>query len=87
MVPVRLTASARDAVTAAPAVSITSVACNEHAPDDCQITGPMTLNLRAERTGAGEGRVYTITVEARDAAGNASSQSVQVLVSHDQGKS
>ena len=44
--------------------------------NDIQITGNGTLNprlnLRAERAGNGNGRIYTITVVARDAAGNLS---------------
>ena len=47
---------------------------------DTQITGPMSLDLRAERAGMGAGRVYTITVEARDAAGNATARTVTVEV-------
>jgi hypothetical protein len=40
----------------------------------------MTLDLRAESSGMGNGRTYTITVEARDAAGNASTRTVTVFV-------
>ena len=53
---------------------------------DIVLTGPMTLNLRAERSGSGTGRIYTITVEARDAAGNASTKTVTVSVPKSQGK-
>jgi hypothetical protein len=49
---------------------------------DWEITGPLTLNLRAERMGEGSGRVYTITVESRDAFGNISTGTVQILVAH-----
>ncbi len=42
--------------------------------------------LRAERSGNGNGRVYTITFEARDGKGGLSSGFVTVGVSHDQGK-
>jgi hypothetical protein len=38
------------------------------------------LQLRAERSGAGTGRVYTITVTCSDAAGNTSSSNVTVTV-------
>jgi hypothetical protein len=40
------------------------------------------LSLRAERSGAGSGRVYTITYEARDIAGNSTTASASVIVPH-----
>lgn len=42
--------------------------------------------LRAERSGAGTGRVYTLTYEGADAAGNTAMCSATVTVSHDQAK-
>ena len=39
---------------------------------DWVITGDHTLQLRAERSGKGTGRVYTITVQAKDTSGNLS---------------
>lgn len=54
--------------------------------NDIEITGAMTVNLRAERAGNGSGRTYTITVEARDAAGNTSTKTVAVGVPKSQGK-
>jgi hypothetical protein len=47
---------------------------------DFVITGDLSLSLRAERSGKGDGRVYTITVEAVDAAGNASELTTTVSV-------
>ena len=47
---------------------------------DWEITGALTLNLRAERAGGGSGRVYTITVESRDRADNSSTRTVEVRV-------
>ena len=44
------------------------------------ITGPLTVNLRAERSGTGTGRIYTIQVEGRDATGNTTLQAVSVAV-------
>jgi X-Pro dipeptidyl-peptidase len=84
MVAVSVTASVADAVDPAPATRIISVVSNEpsgSAPD-WQVTGPLTLNLRAEREGGGSGRIYTITLESRDASGNASTQTVNVVVPH-----
>jgi DNA/RNA endonuclease G (NUC1) len=44
-----------------------------------------SVHLRADRNGNGDGRVYTITFRARDAAGNTSFVSAKVTVPHDQG--
>jgi len=39
-----------------------------------------TERLRAERAGGGNGRVYTITITARDSAGSTSTRDVAVRV-------
>jgi len=90
MVAVTLTAAATDIASAPVTFKILSATSSE--PDnglgdgdtagDIAITGAMTLNLRAERSGNGPGRVYTITVEARDAVGNTSTRTVTVSVPH-----
>ena len=94
LVAVTLTATATDAASAPVTFKILSAVSNE--PDnglgdgdtagDIVLTGPMTLNLRAERSGSGPGRIYTITVEARDAVGNTSTKTVTVSVPKSQGK-
>jgi hypothetical protein len=48
-----------------------------------QVTGIIYLQLRAERSGSGNGRVYTITIIATDASGNSSQANVQIIVPHD----
>lgn len=53
---------------------------------DWQITGELTVDLRAERSGRGGGRVYTITVACTDSSGNTSTRDVLVSVPHDQKK-
>jgi hypothetical protein len=74
---------------------IVSVSSNEsvdgqgdgHTSPDWMITGDHTVKLRAERSGKGNGRIYTITVQATDAAGNVSElKSVTVTVPHSHGK-
>jgi len=40
--------------------------------------------LRAERSGTADGRIYTITYEARDASGNATVRQATVTVAHNQ---
>ncbi|GAC1353860.1 MAG: hypothetical protein NVSMB47_06990 [Polyangiales bacterium] len=57
-------------------------------PDDGStpivITGPTTFQVRSERTGAGDGRVYGVTVAVHDASGNVSSAVCKIGVPHDQ---
>jgi hypothetical protein len=38
------------------------------------------VRLRAERSGAGNGRTYTITITCTDSAGNPTSKSITVSV-------
>src|SRR5215207_5542031 len=79
MVPVVITASVNDAVSPTPATRIISVTGSEDVSGDWQITGDLTLQVRAERNSKAD-RVYTITVESRDGAGNASTRTVDVTV-------
>lgn len=88
LVPVTVNVIATDDTDPAPSVHITSVTSNEpddglgdgDTPNDIVITGPLTVQLRAERSGKGTGRTYTITVKATDASGNSSSATTQVVV-------
>jgi streptogramin lyase len=52
--------------------------------DDIVILGPTTFKLRSEREGGGNGRVYGITFEATDDAGNVATATCYVGVPHDQ---
>jgi hypothetical protein len=95
MVPVTLTVTVTDNCSTGEEVTskITKITSDE--PDngigdgnttgDFEITGDLTANLRAERQGPGDGRVYTLTVESTDAAGNVTSTDVLVKVPHDMG--
>ena len=87
MVPVTVSASASDNCGSA-ACKIVSVSSNEplDADGDWVITGPLTLNLRADRLGQGSGRVYTITIACTDGSGNTAMKTVMVSVPHDQGQ-
>jgi hypothetical protein len=51
-----------------------------------QGNGIITLQLRAERSGSGNGRVYTITITGRDGLGNSSQANFEIIVPHDIGK-
>ena len=93
MVAVTVAASATDAVSSA-ACTITSATSNE--PDnglgdgdtanDIVITGPLSVNLRAERSGQGSGRIYTIAITCTDAAANAAPSSTTVSVAKGNGR-
>ena len=71
--------------------SSSSISCNEpvngggdgNTSADWQVVDAHHVQLRAERSGTGNGRIYTITISARDAAGNTSSSAVTVTVPHD----
>ena len=88
MVTVALDAVLVDLLDPAPTARIVGVSSNEpvdgaddgDTSPDWEITGPLSVNLRAERSGTGTGRIYTIQVEGRDAAGNTTLQTVSVSV-------
>lgn len=94
MVPVTAAITVSDVCDANPVVRLVSITSNE--PDnglgdgdtanDIQDATPGTddraFRLRSERSGAGTGRVYTVTYEARDASGNTTLASATVDVPH-----
>jgi hypothetical protein len=92
MTEVNVTVVAFDVVDPAPVSRIVAVSSNQpvngtgdgDTSPDWEITGPLKVNLRAERQG-GEDRIYTITVETRDFSGNAVLTNVTVVVSHSRG--
>jgi len=53
--------------------------------DDIVIVDSQIVELRAERQGGGNGRVYTINFGVTDASGNTETGSCKVTVPHDQG--
>ena len=55
-------------------------------PDWDYTDDPLVVLLRAERTGDGDGRKYTIDIVCEDASGNITTETVDVIVPHDQGK-
>ena len=80
-----------------PQVRLVSITSNEpdsgldkeDIPNDVQGTSLGTddrsFSLRAERSGAGNGRLYTVTYRATDASGNSRLATATVTVPHDQG--
>jgi hypothetical protein len=51
---------------------------------DWEIVGANAVRVRAERSGTGTGRIYSITITATDASGNVTTQTVPVYVPHSQ---
>lgn len=94
MVPVVLEVNATDTCELEPVCQITSVTSSEsvngggdgNTASDWKITGNLTASLRAERSGKGAGRQYTITVECTDGSGNSSITTEMVIVPHDKDK-
>ena len=92
MVPVVITATATDNCGSSPICQVTSVSNNEpvnglgdgNTAPDWMITGLQTVSLRAERSGLGDGRLYSVTDTCTDGSGNSSSQIVGVEVPHNQ---
>jgi hypothetical protein len=91
-VQVEATVTAEDAGDPAPTITLVSVTSNE--PDNGQGDGNTVNDIiiidcynfefRAERSGRGVGRVYTITYQATDSAGNSVQASATVIVNHNQ---
>lgn len=94
MVPVELSVPVADACDPQPVCRIVGVASNEPVDGagdgatspDWEIPGPLTVLLRAERSGRGGGRTYGVEVGCRDASGNSASATVEVSVRHDRGR-
>lgn len=94
MVPIALTVEATDATDPAPVLQILSVSSNQpvngtgdgDTTPDWVITGPLSLQLRAERAGSRE-RVYTITVTATDLYGNVGTATIAVRVAESRRRS
>lgn len=82
MVPVTVNVTATDNCDSSLTAQITKVICNEEpgrfAPD-VKITGPLSVDLRAERLG-NDARVYTIYVDVSDSSGNTKTTTTTVIV-------
>jgi hypothetical protein len=95
MVEVVVEVDAEDICDPEPLCVIVNVTCNEPIngpgdgntdPDWEYTDDPLTVLLRAERAGGGNGRIYTVHVACMDASGNSTEASVDVTVPHDKGK-
>lgn len=84
MVSASLAVAAADACDPHPACEIVEVSADDGATSaDWRIAGPLSLDVRASRSGGGAGRTYSATVRCRDAAGNTSTTDVPISVPHD----
>ena len=96
MTMIKATVTVTDLIDPDPQIVLESITCNEpdngkgdgNTKNDIQDadfgTEDYEFSLRAERSGKGEGRIYTITYTVTDFAGNSSSATATVTVSHDQ---
>jgi len=93
-VDVSATVEASDNFDPDPTVILVSVTSNEpdngkgdgNTVNDIVIVDDVSFKLRAERSGGGSGRIYTVTYEATDDCGNSTSESVTATVPHSKGK-
>lgn len=94
LVTITATLTTSDVCDATPTIKLLSIVSNEpdnglgdgDQPQDVQGaafgTDDRTFQLRSERSGKGNGRIYTITYEARDDSGNATVRQATVTVPH-----
>jgi hypothetical protein len=89
---VKINATAYDICDPSPKISFVSISSNEpdngigdgNTIDDIVIVNDFTFNLRAERSGTGSGRIYTVTYKATDISGNFATGTVTIIVPHNQ---
>ncbi len=93
-VTVTATVKVTDRADPNPRVALVSVTSSEpdsglgdgDQPSDIVVVDNFKFQLRAERSGNGPGRVYTITYRATNACGQVMSASAIVTIPHDQPK-
>lgn len=91
-VEVKITVTTFDICYASPKITFVSITSNEpdnsigdgNTANDIMIINDFTFNLRAERSGTGSGRIYTVTYKAIDISGNYAMASVTIEVPHNQ---
>ncbi|WP_009630497.1 choice-of-anchor X domain-containing protein [Synechocystis sp. PCC 7509] len=94
MVEIKVNTTVSDNIDPNPTVSLLSITSNEgqnvrgdgNTSTDIQTKPNGQVFLRAERSGTGTGRIYTLTYQATDAAGNISQATAEVKVPHNKGK-
>ena len=87
MVQVSVDVGVSDDSDAAPECRVTGVTSNESIVGiGWQMTGPLTVDLLAQRFGAGEARIYTLIVACTNSSELSSTATVGVSVPHDRRK-
>ena len=87
MISVSVEVGVSDDSDPAPACRITGVTSNEPiAGTGGSMTDPLTIDLLAQRAGAGAGRVYTLALACTNSSQLSSTTTVAVTVPHDQRK-
>jgi hypothetical protein len=89
-VQVEATVTAQDVCDPSPIITFVSITSNEpdngigdgNTVNDIVIVNDYTFEFRAERSGNGVGRVYTVTYQATDASGNSAQASATITVNH-----
>lgn len=92
-VTVKATVQVTDNADPSPVLELVSVTSNEpddglgdgDTPNDIVTVDKFTFQLRAERSGNGKGRIYTITYKATDGCGNSRTATATVTVPRDMG--
>jgi hypothetical protein len=85
MVSVTIDVTVADDSDATPVCQVTDVTGNEPIDSsDWALTGPLALELRADRNGLGSGRTYSIEVTCTNATQLSATTLVTVVVPHDQ---
>jgi hypothetical protein len=91
-VEVKINVTAYDICDPSPKISFVSITSNEpdnslgdgNTVNDIVIVNDFTFNLRAERSGTGSGRIYTIAYKVTDVSGNYAIGTVTIEVPHNQ---
>jgi pimeloyl-ACP methyl ester carboxylesterase len=98
LVPVNVSVVVTDSLSGPAGSALSSATSNEpdsglgdgDTPNDIQgfVPGAVSTSgqLRAERSGTGTGRTYTLSYQGKDRAGNAAACATTITVPHDQGK-
>lgn len=86
------TVSGNDALSGLASLGVSGASTEPASPGQSDVVttgpalGPIAIQLRAERLGTGNGRVYTLTATAQDVAGNTTTATATCVVPHDQGR-
>ena len=85
MIPVKIAVTVADDLDPAPACRVTNVTTSDSAESsNWTVIAPLELQLRADRTGLGGTRVYSITVTCTNSSILSATALVTVVVPHDQ---